>query len=39
MSTEIAIIEIPQEKALDVFTAEKGLDPYLNQIAALKINY
>jgi len=33
MSTEIAIIEIPQEKALDVFTAEKGLDPYLNLIA------
>ena len=34
MTKEIAIIEIPEEKALSVFTAEKGLDPYLEQIAA-----
>lgn len=34
MTTEIALIEIPQDKALQVFTAPKGLDPYLEQIAA-----
>ena len=28
MSKEIAIIEIPEDKALEVFTAQKGLDPY-----------
>ena len=34
MTNEIAVIEIPEDKALSVFTAEKGLDPYLEQIAA-----
>ncbi|MCP4700491.1 MAG: hypothetical protein GY862_27115 [Gammaproteobacteria bacterium] len=34
MTTEIAIIEIPEDKALAVFTAPQGLDPYLDQIAA-----
>lgn len=33
MANEIALIEIPEDKALEVFTAPKGLDPYLEQIA------
>jgi len=31
---EIAIITIPQERALEVFTTEKGLDPYIDQVKA-----
>jgi len=30
----ITVIEIPQEKALDIFTAPQGLEPYLKQITA-----
>ena len=33
MTKEIAIIEIPEDRALDIFTADRGLDPYLEQIA------
>jgi len=33
MATEIALIELPEEKALEVFIAPRGLDPYLDQIA------
>ena len=29
---DLAIIDIPKEKALQVFTTENGLDPYLKQI-------
>ena len=30
---DITVIEIPKEKALQVFTTKNGLDPYLQQIA------
>ena len=33
MSKEIKVVEIPEEKVMSVFTSEKGLDPYLEQIA------
>lgn len=33
MTTEIALIEIPEDKVLEIFTTPKGLDPYLEQIA------
>jgi len=34
MATEIALIEMPEDRALEVFIAPKGLDPYLDKIAA-----
>lgn len=31
-STEVAVVEIPKETAIAVFTADNGLDPYIEQI-------